>query len=247
MKAEKISIAKGSEKTIILETASSASYSIALAEGATAEIVIVNAAPADVDVELAIDAKVGKNAALVLIGCYLGGMETKSSVKIMQKAGSRCEHFEVCLLSGSQRLFACTKHLHGEPKSYSRSSFRYAASGSSQADVQGNVEIAQKATGADAHFVAKSLLLSRDARVRLVPMLSVKTGEVAAGHGAAMAPVSADELFYLESRGIEGSEGRKMILLGFLLEPLVAAKIGGKPFALVEKRLSEKIGVLDGF
>ena len=241
MRTEKISIANGDERNIILESASSSSYSISLAEGAKAEIVIVNSAPLDADVEMKIDVKIGKNAMLKLIGCTLGGKETKSEVKIAQKAGSRCEHFEVALLTGSQRLIARTEHVHSEPKSLSRSSFRYAAAGSASVDVQGNVEIAQKARGADAHFVAKSLLLSREARVRVVPMLSVKTGDVKAGHGAAMAPVSADELFYLESRGIDGKEGKWMILEGFLLE------FEAKQMDKVRKAVEKKIGEIDGF
>ena len=241
MRTERISVAKGSEKMLMLKTTSSAAYSISLAEGAKAEIVIVNSAPANEDVAIQVEAKIGKNAELTLICCQLGGRETKSEVKISQKAMSRCEHLEVALLSGSQRLIVRTNHVHGEPKSFSRSSFRYAAAGSAQVNVQGNVEIAKKAAGADAHFVAKSLLLSRDAVVKVVPMLSVKTGDVKAGHGAAMAPVSADELFYLESRGIDGKEGRRMILAGFLLE--FEARQMEKIRAVVEK----KIGELEGF
>ena len=240
MKIGGINVVKGSEKTLMLGAESSASYSITLADGANAEIAIVNSAPEDRDVELDVEVVVGKNAALTLIGCQLGGRETKENVKITQKTGSRCEHFEVALLSGAQRLIARTEHLHAGPKSFSRSSFRYAAAGSSQVDVQGNVEISRMAKGADAHFVAKSLLLSRDAVVKVVPMLTVKTGDVKAGHGAAMAPVSADELFYLESRGIEDREGRRMILTGFLLE--LEAKQKDAIRAAVEKKIGEMAG-----
>ena len=185
--------------------------------------------------------EIGKNAELKLIGCTLGGRETKSNVKISQKARSRCEHIEVALLSGSQRLVAATNHLHKEPESFSRSSFRFAAAGSAQVSLQGNVEIAKKAAGADAHFVAKSLLLSREAIVKVVPMLSVKTGNAKAGHGAAMAPVSLDELFYLESRGIDGKEGMRMILEGFLLE--LEARQMDKIRSAVAKKIGDVYGI----
>ena len=241
MAVEKIIIPKGKEETLFLESASSASYAITLANGAKAEIVIANAAPADADVAINADVKIGKNAELKLIGCALGGRETRSEVRISQQAGSRCEHFEVALLSGSQRLIARTTHLHAGQGSFSRSSFRFAAAGSSHVDVQGSVEIGKNAAGADAHFVAKSLLLSREAIVKVVPMLSVKTGDVKAGHGAAMAPVSLDELFYLESRGIEGNEGRRMILEGFLLE-LEARQMDGIR-AAVAKKIGDVYGV----
>jgi len=237
---EEIIVAVGNEKPIMLRATSSAAYSISLAGGAKAEIAIVNAAPVDEDVVIKVDAAIGKNASLKLIGCQLGGRETKSEVKISQKAGSMCEHFEVALLSGTQRLIARTKHLHCEPGSFSRSSFRYAAAGCAQVDAQGDVEIARKAVRADAHFVAKSLLLSREARVRVVPMLSVKNGNVKAGHGAAMAPISADELFYLESRGIDGKEGRQMILEGFLLD------FEAQQVEKIRKIVEKKIGEIDG-
>ena len=241
MKTEKISIAAGKEKCLLLQAPSSAAYSISLAENAKAEIVIVNAAPVDKDVEILVDVKIGKNAVLKLIGCALGGRETRSNVKISQQADSRCEHYEIALLSGAQRLIARTEHLHGEQKSFSRSSFRFAAAGSAQVNFLGNVEIAKKAARADAHFVAKSLLLSRDASVKVVPMLSVKTGEAKAGHGAAMAPISADELFYLESRGIEENDGRRMILGGFLLD------FEASQMDKVREMVGKKINDLDGF
>jgi Fe-S cluster assembly protein SufD len=197
-------------------------------------------------VGLEVEAKIGKGASLRLIGCNFGGKETKYSVSIMQEQESRCEHFEICLLGSAQRLIVRTGHLHTAPGSFSRSSFRYAPSGSAQVDVEGDVEISREAKGADVHFVAKSLLLSREARVRVVPKLSVKTGEVAAGHGAAMAPVSPDEMFYLETRGIDDVEGKRMIVAGFLLEPLISAKVDAKIMAAVEMGLLGKMGALDG-
>ena len=60
MKAKKIIIAKGKDETLFLESVSSASYLISLANGAKAEIVVVNSAPTDVDVEMKVNVKIGK-------------------------------------------------------------------------------------------------------------------------------------------------------------------------------------------
>ena len=244
---EKTTVSKGKKQTIILQNIKSAMHSIDVEGGAEAEVLLLNIAPNDTDAALKIDARVGKDAVLKLAIISTGGKETTYSLSISQEEGSVCEHYEACLLDGMQRMAARTNHFHPMPGSFSRSQFRYAAAGSAFVDVEGNVEIARRALGADAHFVAKSLLLSRDARVRLVPKLSVKNGEVKAGHGAAMAPVSSDELFYLESRGIEEKEGRRIILLGFLLEPLVSAKLDEKLMAQAEKCLMEKMGAIHGF
>jgi Fe-S cluster assembly scaffold protein SufB len=244
---KKTTVKKGKKQFIVLQNKESAAHKIDVEDGAEAEILLVNCAPNDADVKLKIDAHVGKNAMLKLAIISVGGKETAYSLSINQKEGSRCEHYEACLLDGAQKMMARTNHFHPMPGSFSRSQFRYAAAGSAFMDVEGNVDIARKAKGADAHFVAKSLLLFRDARVRLVPKLSVKNGEVKAGHGAAMAPVSADELFYLESRGIDGRMGRQMILMGFLLEPLLSAKLDDKLTMQAEKCLMEKIGAIHGF
>jgi Fe-S cluster assembly protein SufD len=229
-------------ETRLVQIAKSGKHTFSVPDNASMEIAVLNAAPIDEGIFLQVEAKVGKNASLSLLCCHLGGKETKYDVKIAQQEGSRCEHVEVALLSGEQRMSARTRHLHADKGSYSRSTFRYAAAGSAMADLEGMVEIARSARGADAHFVAKSLLLSREARVRMVPQLSVKTGEVAAGHGAAMEPISADEIFYLESRGMEGAEARRMILAGFLLENAAGHAREGE----VREALMGKMGGMDG-
>jgi len=226
----------------LVQVTESGKHAISVPDGASMQVALLNLAPEDEDVTLQLEARVGKNAELRLLCCHLGGKETEYKVKIKQEKGSRCEHAEIALLSGSQRLRVRASHAHGKPGSFSRSSFRLAAAGSAQADIEGLVEIAKGAAEADAHFVAKSLLLSRDARVRMVPQLSVKTGEVAAGHGAAVEPVNPDELFYLESRGIDGIEGRRLILSGFLIEDAAGHALGKE----VKKALEAKIGGLDG-
>jgi Fe-S cluster assembly scaffold protein SufB len=77
-------------------------------------------------------------------------------------------------------------------------------------------------------------------------MLNVRTGDVKEGHGAAMAPVSPDELFYLGSRGIEDAEGRRMIISGFLREAFLASKPGNGIGEEVQRRIAGKLGELDG-
>jgi Fe-S cluster assembly protein SufD len=100
--------------------------------------------------------------------------------------------------------------------------------------------------GGDAHLVAKSLLLSPNAVVKVVPMLYVWNNDVVAGHGAAMAPFSQDELFYLNARGIDSPAGKRMILRGFLLEPAIAGRMDGGILASVESALERKMGENNG-
>ena len=78
MKLERINVARGREKIMVLRATGSAAYSVSLADGARAEVAIVNLTPIGDDVEIKVDAVVGKKAALTLIGCTLGGGKSKA-------------------------------------------------------------------------------------------------------------------------------------------------------------------------
>jgi Fe-S cluster assembly protein SufD len=51
--------------------------------------------------------------------------------------------------------------------------------------------------------------------------LEIKTGDIqGAGHASATGRFDDEQLFYLQSRGIEELEARRLVVLGFLLEVL---------------------------
>lgn len=235
-----VTVAKGKAEKRFIALSQGTDITIALADNSSAEIALLNNAPGGKNISSA-TVSLGKNSSLKLLQVNIGGGETSSNVEIIHNGeGSRCEHFEIGLLDGSQRLIARTNHLHKAKGTYSRSSFRHAAAGSALVDIEGKVTLSQKAEGGDAHFVAKSLLLSPNAIVKVIPMLYVRNSNVAAGHGAAMAPINADELFYMESRGIPDAAGKRMVLTGFLLEPAIAAKMDGKLLQKARAAIEEK-------
>jgi Fe-S cluster assembly protein SufD len=241
---EKYRFLRSRKETLFLESAGSFEREVTLTDGAEVEIAFLNCAPDGEAAACRTSVLLGKNASLKLLNCNFGGSETRSEIAIEQKEGSRCEHFEIALLSGSQRLVSRVSHIHGAPKTFSRSSFRYAAADSSRIDMEGNVTLGKKAAGGDAHLVAKSLLLSPNASVKVVPMLYVWNSDVAAGHGAAMAPFSEEELFYMNARGIDSPAGKRMILAGFLSEP--AAKVDAALLGKATKALERKMGEIHG-
>jgi Fe-S cluster assembly protein SufD len=48
-----------------------------------------------------------------------------------------------------------------------------------------------------------------------MPGLEILNDEVRCSHGATNGPVSADELFYMEARGIPADKARRLIVNGF--------------------------------
>jgi Fe-S cluster assembly protein SufD len=73
----------------------------------------------------------------------------------------------------------------------------------------------------DAYQTNRNILLSEQAKAMSVPNLEILTDDpTRCGHAASVGPVSEDELFYLQSRGIPRAEAERLILFGFFAEVL---------------------------
>jgi Fe-S cluster assembly protein SufD len=85
----------------------------------------------------------------------------------------------------------------------------------------GDVLIGPDAVGTDSYEQNRNLVLSEGTRADSIPNLEIKTGDIqGAGHASATGRFDDEQLFYLQSRGIEELEARRLVVLGFLLEVL---------------------------
>jgi Fe-S cluster assembly protein SufD len=101
----------------------------------------------------------------------------------------------------------------------------------------GDVLIGQDATGTDSYEKNQNLVLTDGARADSIPNLEIKTGDIAgAGHASATGRFDDEQLFYLQSRGIEEEEARRLVVIGFLME--IVQKIGVPE---IEERLADAI------
>ena len=115
-------------------------------------------------------------------------------------------------------LVSTMEHLAGEATS--ETLVKSAASERGQARFLGNIRIAPHAQGSDARLRDDALLLSQTAHVDSVPALEIGANDVKAYHGATVGAIDAEQIFYMESRGIERAAAERMIALGFF-EPAI--------------------------
>jgi Fe-S cluster assembly protein SufD len=116
--------------------------------------------------------------------------------------------------------------LHQAPNGYSRLNARSVLGDSAFAAVQGRVEVAPAALKTDSHQLAKALLLSPRAQSVHKPELEIFADDVKCGHGAAVGSLSAEQLFYLRSRGVPRQEAKTLLTEAFLSEVLSANGAG---------------------
>ena len=109
---------------------------------------------------------------------------------------------------------------HQGPRTVSRVSYKGALHGAGARTVWvGDVLIGADAIGTDSYEQNRNLVLSEGTRADSIPNLEIKTGDIAgAGHASATGRFDDEQLFYLQSRGIEELDARRLVVMGFLLD-----------------------------
>lgn len=92
--------------------------------------------------------------------------------------------------------------------------------GSSKAVFNGLIKIAREGQHTDSHQKTRSLLLSDKASAESLPRLIIATDDVQVSHGASMASIDEEQLFYMNSRGLSRKQAEAMIIEGFT-EPVI--------------------------
>ena len=82
----------------------------------------------------------------------------------------------------------------------------------------GKIFVPKHAQLTDAYQLNRNLLLSSKARVDTKPQLEITADNVKCSHGATVSQLEDDEIFYLQSRGIDRNNARKLLVNAFASE-----------------------------
>lgn len=104
---------------------------------------------------------------------------------------------------------------HKAPKCNSREYFKGILNGQSRGVFRGKTYVEPHALHTDAAQYNRNLLLSDRARADSLPALEIYADDVKCAHGATVSQLDADQLFYLQSRGITLEEARQIVCQGF--------------------------------
>ena len=166
-------------------------------------------------------ARPGRDGQILWSVAELGGGLAAGDVRIsIGEPGAKAQVAAIFFPRESQHvdLVSTVEHLAGEATS--ETLVKSAAIGRGQARFLGNIRIAPHAQGSDARLRDDALLLSPKAHIDSVPALEIGANDVKAYHGATVGAIDAEQIFYMESRGIEPSAAERMIALGFF-EPAI--------------------------
>jgi Fe-S cluster assembly protein SufD len=184
--------------------------------------------------------RVGRDATVVSAAVSLGGdyarLRTDSS---LVAPGGSGRLLALYFGSGTQMHDFRTVQHHRAPKTTSDLLYKGAVANSSRSVYSGLIRVEKGARGTNAFQTNRNLVLHEGAHADSVPNLEIEDNDVHCSHASAVGPISEDQRFYLESRGVPPSVTDRLIALGFLDDVLqqvpVPAVAGVLREALAEK------------
>ena len=235
--------AKGSSSTVVLEHRGDAvlSENIEIIVEDEADLTLVsiqewNAKSIHASSQFA---KLGRNSKFKHVVVSLGGAVVRVTPSAYFDApGGDVALFGLYFADAGQYLEHRIFVDHSQPNCKSRVTYKGALQGQKAHTVWvGDVLIRAAAEGTDTYELNRNLLLTDGARADSVPNLEIETGQIqGAGHASASGRFDDEQLFYLQARGIDELEARRLVVRGFLME--VVQQIG---ITDLEDRLAQAI------
>lgn len=185
---------------------------------------------------------VGKDASSTALTANFGGAFVRGeSLSRLVGEGARSEMFSINPVEGTREIDQRTLQDHVSPNASSDLLYLNSLDEKSRTIFAGLIKVEPGASGTDAYQKVRNLILSDEADPNSMPGLEILNDEVRCTHGATNGPVSEDELFYMQARGISTPVARRLIVNGFfnsLLERIESPALRTHVEALVAKRLS---------
>jgi Fe-S cluster assembly protein SufB len=154
-----------------------------------------------------VDCNLGSKLTMKYPSIYLLGPEAHGEILSIAFAGE------------GQHQDAGGKIIHAAPKTSSSIFSKSISKDGGRATYRGLLEVADGASESRSKVVCDALLLDEDSRSDTYPTIRIGENDADVGHEATVSKIGDEQLFYLQSRGLDEEEASKMIVNGFI-EPV---------------------------
>ncbi|MDO8538203.1 MAG: SufD family Fe-S cluster assembly protein [archaeon] len=147
---------------------------------------------------------------------WFGGKQVISKVKNhLQGQGAELLHSELATGQQKERYDFNSDIFHEVPETTGKITFKAVLDDFSSSIFDGMIKIFEKAQVTNSFLEAHSILLSKNASSNNIPGLEIEANDVKATHSASVHKIDEEQLFYLNSRGINQREAQKIIVQSF--------------------------------
>ena len=151
-----------------------------------------------------VDANTGSRLTMKYPAIYLRG------------EGARAEVISVAVAGRGQHQDTGAKAIHLAPNTTSRIVSKSVSKDGGRATYRGQLKVAPGATGVTASVRCDALMLDDQSRSDTYPYIDIGEDDTTMTHEATVGKISADQVFYLMSRGLTENEAQNLIIQGFL-------------------------------
>jgi len=161
----------------------------------------------------------GADAKLKLFVINAGGKLVRQELHIKATGeGSDLTLRGINLLGGETHTDVTMVLGHNVPNTGSTEIIRNVVFDRAKGVFQGMIRVAPDAQKTDAKMACNTLLMSDDAEFSVKPELEIFADDVQCGHGATVADIDSNHLYYLMARGIPEHKARAMLVNAFVAE-----------------------------
>jgi Fe-S cluster assembly protein SufB len=148
------------------------------------------------------------------------------------------------LTNNKQQADTGTKMIHIGKNTTSRIVSKGISAEQSTNTYRGQVKILASAEGARNHSQCDSMLVGDQCHANTFPYIEVKNKNSTVEHEATTSRISADQIFYLKSRGIDEEEAIGLLLNGFCKEVFkqLPLEFSVEAVRLLEMKLENSVG-----
>ncbi len=163
---------------------------------------------------------------------------------ILQGDGSTGEFYSVALTNKHMQADTGTKMIHLGKNTRSRIVSKGISADQGKNSYRGLVKISPQASGARNHTVCDSLLVGGECQANTFPYIEVRNPTAKVEHEASTSKISADELYYLKTRGIGEEAAISLLLNGFCKEVFnqLPLEFSVEAVRLLEMKLEGSVG-----
>ena len=171
-------------------------------------------------------AELGRSSRYNTTSINLGAQLSRHDISVvMDHEGAETSVDGLYMVESGQHADTHSVIDHKQPHCTSHQLYKGILDGNGRAVFNGKIFVRHGAQKTDAMQTNKNLLLSDKAHVDTKPQLEIFADDVKCAHGAAVGQIDQEELFYLETRGINPELGRSLLTYGFAEEVVEKIKV----------------------
>jgi Fe-S cluster assembly protein SufD len=185
--------------------------------------------------------EMGRDSTCELVVMASGARLSKTYMEVaMTGPGSSARISGLVIGHGGQHFDYQSLQDHMAPNCTSDLLVKTALRDEAKSVYSGLIKIRKNAQHSDAYQANRNLLLSPKAKAASDPRLEIEANDVRCTHGATFGQVDAEQLFYLESRGIPLQEAQNLVVHGFfqpVIDRIAVAEVRDRIHEVIDMEL----------